>query len=202
MDNLVTIYHGGSVERDRYGNVEFLEMQCVPVLFDDRPSLNEVISRAREELHCPRRDVDIVVEGVIHLGAPPNNLRRLIPIGSENQWDNYVRSALKSQLQCLDVVVRPLLNAHTKLPRTVSRVGNEIVRSLVDAESAPKEVNISKAPGHDGGAAPPEEIPLTQNYPSKYWELKFLRILGFSHQSFLSLSIYILWFAMCCRKCC
>jgi hypothetical protein len=197
----VTIYHGGSVERDRYGNVEFIEMQCVPVLFNDRPSLNEVISRTREELHCPRCDVDIVVEGVIHLGAPPNSLRRIIPIGSENQWDNYVRSALKSQLQCLDVVVRSLLNARTQLPHTVSRVGNETVRSLVDAESAPNGVNISQAPEHDGGATPPEEIPLTQNYPSKYWKLKFLRILGFSHQSSLSMSTCVLWFVMCCRKC-
>jgi hypothetical protein len=59
-----------------------------------------------------------------------------------------------------------LLNAHTQLPRTVSSVGNETVRSLVDAESAPNEVNISQPPGHDGGAAPLEEIPLTQNYPS------------------------------------
>jgi hypothetical protein len=69
MDNLVTIYHGGIVERDRYGNVEFVEMHCVPVLFNDRPSLNEVIRRAREELHCPGHDVDIVVEGVINIGC-------------------------------------------------------------------------------------------------------------------------------------
>jgi hypothetical protein len=57
-----------------------------------------VNARAREELRCPRRDVDIVLEGVIHLGVPPNNLRCIIPIGCENQWDNYVRSGLKSQL--------------------------------------------------------------------------------------------------------
>jgi hypothetical protein len=93
MDNLVTIYHGGSVEKDCYGNVEFVEMQCVPMLFNDKPSLNEVI--AREELHCPRCDVDIAVEGVIHLGGPPNNLRRIMLIECENQWDNYVRSTLE-----------------------------------------------------------------------------------------------------------
>ena len=39
MDNLVTIYHGGTVESDRYGYVEFVDMQSVPVLFNDRPSL-------------------------------------------------------------------------------------------------------------------------------------------------------------------
>ena len=34
MDNLVTIYHGGAVEYDRYGYVEFVDMQSVPVLFN------------------------------------------------------------------------------------------------------------------------------------------------------------------------
>jgi hypothetical protein len=160
MDNLVTIYHGGTVERDRYGNVEFVEMHCVPMLFNDRPSLNEVIGRAREELHCPGHDVDIVVEGVINIGAPPNNLRRIIPIGCENQWDNYVRLAMKSQLQCLDVVVRPLLHGRSHQPHTISPVGqidigNNAVRSLLDAQSTPN------------GVVPPEEIPLTQNYPIK-----------------------------------
>ena len=38
MDDLVTIYHGGTVENDRYGYVEFLDMQSVPVLFNDRSS--------------------------------------------------------------------------------------------------------------------------------------------------------------------
>ena len=30
MDNLVSIYHGDTVERDRYGYVEFVDMQSVP----------------------------------------------------------------------------------------------------------------------------------------------------------------------------
>jgi hypothetical protein len=29
MDNLVSIYHGGTVKRDRYRYVEFVEMQCM-----------------------------------------------------------------------------------------------------------------------------------------------------------------------------
>ena len=29
MDNLVSIYHRGTVERDRYGYVEFVEMQSM-----------------------------------------------------------------------------------------------------------------------------------------------------------------------------
>ena len=180
----MTIYHGGSVERDRYGYVEFVEMQSVPVLFNDRPSYSELIARAREELHCPGHDIDIVVEGVLHLGAPPNNLRRIIPIGSDNQWDNYVRSAMKSQLQCLDVVVRSLINVPTYQPRTDCRVGkngiaNEPVQAVVDAQSAL---------GHDSVTFPHEEIPLTQNHPSKCSMHKFISIVGSSFHSFLSLS--------------
>ena len=98
MDNLVTIYHGGTIEYDRYGYVEFVDMHSVPMLFNDRPSFSEMVARAQEELHCLGDD-GIAVEGVLHLGSPPNILRRMIPIGCADQWENYVRSAMKSQLQ-------------------------------------------------------------------------------------------------------
>ena len=76
MNNLVIIYHGGTVEYDRYGYVEFVDMQSVPVLFNDMPSFSEMVARARKELHCLRDDDDgIAVEGVLHLGSPPNILR-------------------------------------------------------------------------------------------------------------------------------
>ena len=95
MNNLVTIYHGGTVESDRYGYVEFVDIQSVPVLFNDRFSFSEMVARAREELHCLGDD-GIAVEGVLHLGSPPNILRQMIPIGCVDQWENYVRSAMKS----------------------------------------------------------------------------------------------------------
>ena len=82
MDNLVTIYHRGTVESDRYGYVEFVDMQSVHVLFNDRPSFSEMVARAQEELHCLGDDDDcIAVEGVLHLGSPPNILRQMISIG-------------------------------------------------------------------------------------------------------------------------
>ena len=78
----MTKYHGGTVESDRYGYVEFVDMQSVPVLFNDRSSFSEMVARAREELHCLGDDDDgIAVEDVLHLGSPPNILRRMIPIG-------------------------------------------------------------------------------------------------------------------------
>ena len=48
----MTIYHRGTVESDRYGYVEFLDMQSVPMLFNDRPSFSDMVARAREEQHC------------------------------------------------------------------------------------------------------------------------------------------------------
>ena len=47
MDNLVSIYHGGTIERDRYGYVEFVGMQSVPVLFDEKSSFSELVARSR-----------------------------------------------------------------------------------------------------------------------------------------------------------
>ena len=80
----MTIYHRGTVESDRYGYVEFVDMQSVPVLFNDRPSFSEMVARAREELHCLGDD-GIAVDGVLHLGSPPNILRRMISIGCADQ---------------------------------------------------------------------------------------------------------------------
>ena len=85
----MTIYHGGTVEYDCYGYVEFVDMQSVHVLFNDRPSFSEMVAKAREELHCLRDD-GIAVDGVLHLGSPPNILRRMISIGCADQSENYV----------------------------------------------------------------------------------------------------------------
>ena len=93
----MTIYHRGTVESDRYGYVEFVDMQSVHVLFNDRPSFSEMVAKDWEELHCLGDD-DIVVDGVLHLGCPPNIFRRMISISCADQWENYVRSAMKSQL--------------------------------------------------------------------------------------------------------
>ena len=108
MDNLVIIYHGGTVERDRYGYVEFVEMQSVPVLFNKKPSFSELVARSREELHCHGADDDdgIAVEVVLHLGSPPNILSKMILIRCADQWKNYVRSAMKCQFQSLNVGVQ------------------------------------------------------------------------------------------------
>ena len=46
----MSIYHRGTVERDRYGYVEFVDMQSVPVLFNEKPSFSDLVARAWEEL--------------------------------------------------------------------------------------------------------------------------------------------------------
>ena len=76
----MSIYHGGTLERDRYGYVKFVEMQSVSLLFNEKLSFSELVARAREELHC-HGDDGIIVDGVLHLGSPPNILRKMIPIG-------------------------------------------------------------------------------------------------------------------------
>ena len=78
--------------------LSLLTCKKMPVLFNDRPSFSAMVARAREELHCLRDDDDgIAVEGVLHLGSPPNILRRMIPIGCADQWKNYVRTRFSSQ---------------------------------------------------------------------------------------------------------
>ena len=158
----VTIYHGGTVESDRYGYVEFVDMQSVHVLFNDRPSFSEMVARAWEELHCLGDD-GIAVEGVLHLGAPPNILRRMIPIGCADQWENYVRSAMKSQFQSLDVVVRRVVldsiphgvfpemsqQAHFDPPILEPDMDVEVAPTVLDAQSVFNEIVGDACRTHD-----------------------------------------------------
>jgi len=82
MDNVVTLYHGGSVEEDEFDNVSFVGMQRVPVIFDDRPLICELFGTARDELKCNSNEDAILVEGVLYHGRSGIILRRLVPIAS------------------------------------------------------------------------------------------------------------------------
>jgi hypothetical protein len=144
-------------------------MQNVHVLFNEKSSFSELATRAREEVHCHGDDA-IVVEGVLHLGSPPNMQRKMILIGCADQWENYVKSAMKSQFQSLDVVVHRVLvdpiplglsppmgeQAYFDPPVPERDVDAEVPPTVTDAQAAPNDV-----------AHPPQEIPLTQNHPSK-----------------------------------
>jgi hypothetical protein len=55
----VTLYHGGSVEEDVYGNVSFYGMKKVIVMFDERPSFGQIFARACEEISCNLNDPSI-----------------------------------------------------------------------------------------------------------------------------------------------
>jgi hypothetical protein len=74
MDNFLSLYHGGNVEQDPYGNAKFIDMRHVPVLFNGRPSLSDVFTKAKQNL-CYHEDDDIAVDGVLNIGLPPNVIR-------------------------------------------------------------------------------------------------------------------------------
>jgi hypothetical protein len=67
------------VEQDPYGNAKFIDMRHVPVLFDGRPSLSDVFTKAKQKLGY-HEDDDIAVDRVLNIGHPPNVIRRVIPI--------------------------------------------------------------------------------------------------------------------------
>jgi hypothetical protein len=159
MDNVVTLFHGGSVEEDEFCNVSFVGMQRVPLIFDDRPLFSELVGSAHDELHFNSND-DISVEGVLHYGKSGRILRRLIPIAAEAQWDKYVKTVMKNEFQCLDLVVRKLSNnpsprgysppsGHSPEPKHLApsepplpnhEVDVEDVVVVPDAQSAPNEL--------------------------------------------------------------
>ena len=85
MDNVVTLYHRGSVEEDEFGNISFVGIQRVSVIFDDQSLFCELFGRTRDELKYNSNEDAILVEGVFHHGRSGTILRRLVPIASEAQ---------------------------------------------------------------------------------------------------------------------
>ena len=101
------------MEEDEFGNDSFVGIQRVPLMFDDRPLFSELFGSAHDELHCNSNEEGISVEGVLHYGKSGCIFRRLVPITSEAQWDKYVKTVMKNEFQCLDLVVRKLPNDPT-----------------------------------------------------------------------------------------
>jgi hypothetical protein len=123
-------------------------MQRVAVIFDDRPSFSEVVATAKEKIGWHDVD-DIDVDGVLSVGPPPNVQRLIIPIKCQREWDNYVKSAMKTQKQVMEVVVRRLLVASRPGDENYDR-GAEVVPTVPDAQSAPNMIRLSD-PTNDCG---------------------------------------------------
>ena len=112
-------------------------------------------------------------------------MRQLIPIVSEAQWDKYVKTIMKNEFQCLDLVVWKLSNDLTphgySPPHGLSpapenpapsepllpnrEVDVEDVVVVPDAQSTPNEVSacpgVRAECGPDDVVGAPQEIPLT-----------------------------------------
>jgi hypothetical protein len=118
------------------------------VIFDDRPSFSEVVAKAMEKI-CWHDADDIVVDGVLNVGPLPNVQRLIIPIECQREWDNYVKSAMKTQKQVKEVVVRRLLVTSRPEDENYDR-GVEVVPTVPDVQSAPNMIPLSE-PTNDCG---------------------------------------------------
>lgn len=166
------------MERDEYGCVKFVGMQCEVVIFDEKPSFSELVARAREELHCHEND-EITVEGILHLGSPLNIQRKMVPIRCAGQWEKYVRTVMNGHSPSVEVVVRPVgvdrnprrfsrpmgQRAHFDPPVPEPVMDVDVAPTIPDAESAPNEVVGHGCRIVDDVADSPNEFLFTQNDP-------------------------------------
>jgi hypothetical protein len=155
MDNFLSLYHGGNVEEDPYGNAKFIDMRHVLVLFIGRPSLSDVFTKAKQKLGY-HEDDDIAVDGVLNISHPPNVIRRVIPIDSQLDWENYVTSAMKTQLQLIEVVVQLVV---VDCPPEYYDRDVDDVPTVPDTQSGPNLIPLSQ-PGDDLQTDSPGCIPL------------------------------------------
>lgn len=181
------------MEEDPYGNAKFIDMRHVPVLFVGRPSLSDVFTKAKQKLGY-HEDDDIAVDGVLNIGHPPNVIRRVIPIDSQLDWENYVTSAMKTQLQLMEVVVRRVVVDH--LPEDYDR-GVDDVPAVPDAQSGPNLSPLSP-PGDDLQTDSPRCIAQT-NCSKFHWH----HIFNLVHEHFahsIVEGLMILYIGKCCRR--
>jgi len=191
MENVVTLYHGGSVKLDRFNNVDFIGMEMIPLIFDSRPTFSELTARVRDELEWNSYEEAVPIEGVLQYGKMGQvYYRRLLKIVSEVQWEKFVKAVKNNEIPGLDVVVRKMRTDQRphvcSPPRNWSSPCREISPAqdipaphdpppigdhathmqdtvvVPDAESAPH--GVDKGPQD---VTAPMEIPLSQNHPSK-----------------------------------
>jgi hypothetical protein len=64
MDNLVTLYYGGSIKKDVFGNITFDGMHRISLIFDDQLLFSELFDRARDKLQCNSNEDAISIQRV------------------------------------------------------------------------------------------------------------------------------------------
>lgn len=97
------------MKRNDCGTVEFHGMQHVSMLFRSRPSFSELVVRLRERLKWTANEADIVIEGVIDVGSKGPRIKRLVSIGGQDEWENYVSVVMETEVRALDLFVRKVL---------------------------------------------------------------------------------------------
>ena len=147
------------MDDDVYENVSFDRMKKVTVMFDERPCFGQIFARDCEEISCNLNDPGILIEGLLSHVASGAVFRRLIYIGSKDDWVKYVKIVMTIVLPCLDVVVRKLsfdhcdasvglssqmLNASSSEAPLPELLLLEEVVVVPNAQSAPNEIEISR----------------------------------------------------------
>ena len=119
-------------------------MRHMSVLFVGRPFLSDVFTKTKQKLGY-HEDDDIAVDRVLNIDHPPNVIRRVIPIDSQLDWDNYVTSAMKTQLQLMELVVRRVVVDLP--PEDYDRVVDD-VPNVPDAQSGSNLIPLSQLEDH------------------------------------------------------
>ena len=105
MARFMRLHYGGSVVRTRNDSVKFVGMQEFSMLFSESSSLNCLASRVKDRLGWGKK-VDVSFEGRIDVGSSNGPcIKMMAPIGSESEWEAYIKIVMESEVRVIDVVV-------------------------------------------------------------------------------------------------
>ena len=92
-------------------SVEFMGMQEFSVLFGESMSLNCLASRVKGRLG-QGEEVDVSFEGRIDVGSSNGPcIKMMAPIGSESEWEAYIKIVMESEVRVIDMVVQKVVES-------------------------------------------------------------------------------------------
>ncbi|KAJ1265362.1 hypothetical protein BS78_08G071000 [Paspalum vaginatum] len=122
MDKLVTVFYGGTIQKNGNGGIDLERMQDVSLLFGVRPSFVRLMDTLKERLGWMEEAVNVKLQGVIDVGSSKGpRIKRLVPIGRQAEWDNYVSIVMDSEVRALDVFVQKFKREQDVFDQKVNR---------------------------------------------------------------------------------
>jgi hypothetical protein len=127
MATFIMVYFGGVVIINEIGNYEFVRMKKEIFLFNEFPTLVNVVRLVRGRLGSMDKGCGVWFEGQIDISLSNDPwMKTMSSVCDEKEWTTYVSVMMKSEIRVIELVTRMVVR---------NDVGDENSRSLTLPEA-------------------------------------------------------------------